>query len=335
MTVAISGRFRWAVLGPGFVATRAVMPAIAGSRNGVIHAVASRDLARAEAAARPFDAPRVYRGYSAALADPAVDGVYLALPNHLHAHWAVRAAEAGKHILCEKPLATNAAEAAAIVAACRQAGVLLMEAVMYRFHPRSRRIEAIVGSGAIGEVRSIHAAFTFPLRDPTTYRLVPEFGGGALLDVGCYGINAARWIAGREPDHTAALSRHDGIDWRTDALLGFPGGTVAHVLAAFDAAEHQRLTIVGTDGELSIRLAFTAWREDETTLRVQTAAGDSVLSFPPADPYRMMVEQFVAAARGEEPPLLPPDDGLKTLEALDAVRRAAATGKTTAVRRDD
>jgi predicted dehydrogenase len=288
----------------------------------MVYAVASRDPRRAEAAGRPFDAVRAYGCYEAALLDPAVDGVYLALPNDLHALWAVRAAEAGKHVLCEKPLACSAAEAASIVEACQSAGVLLMEAVMYRFHPRSRRIATLVGSGAVGEPRSVQAAFTFPLRATTGYRLDPARGGGALLDVGSYGVNAARWVVGREPERVVALAVTGEIDWRTDVLLGFPGGASAQVLAAFDAAEYQRLTIVGVDGELSTRLAFTAWRDDPTTLRVRTATGEAVESFPPADPYQEMVEQFVMAARGEEPPLLPPDDGLKTLKVLDAIRRA-------------
>lgn len=317
-----NARFRWAVLGPGFVATRAVMPAIARSRNGTVYAVASRDRGRAEAAGRPFDAVRAYDAYEAALLDPAVDGVYVALPNDLHALWAVRAAEAGKHVLCEKPLACNVTEAARMVEACHTAGVLLMEAVMYRFHPRSRRIATLISSGAIGEPRSILTAFTFPLRATSGYRLDPARGGGALLDVGCYGVNAARWVVGGEPDRVAALAVTGPIDWRTDVLLGFPGGASAQVLAGFDAAEYQRLTILGTDGELSTRLAFTAWRDDPTTLRVRTATGVATESFPPSDPYQEMVERFVMAAWGEEPPLLPPDDGLKTLRVLDAVRRA-------------
>ncbi|GIW06884.1 MAG: oxidoreductase [Dehalococcoidia bacterium] len=334
MMAGANGRFRWAVLGPGFVATRAVMPAIARSRNGAVYAVASRDRARAEAAARPFDAPRAYGSYFEALDDPSVDGIYLALPNHLHAEWTMRAARAGKHVLCEKPLATRAGEAEAVVAACREQGVLLMEAVMYRFHPRSRRIEAIIGAGQIGEVRSIQAAFTFPLRSTTTYRLNEEEGGGALLDVGSYGVNAARWIAGREPLRVSAFQRANGIDWRTDGLLAFSAGLTAHLVAAFDAVEHQSLTILGADGEISLRHAFTAWRQDETTLHVRTASGDSVLTFPPADPYQLMVEQFVAAARGEEPPLLPPEDGLKSVRVLDALRRAAASGQSVAVERE-
>ncbi|MCS6800634.1 MAG: Gfo/Idh/MocA family oxidoreductase [Dehalococcoidia bacterium] len=327
MTAPSRGRFRWAVLGPGFVATRAVMPAIARSRNGTLYAVASRDQARAAAAARPFDAARAYGSYEAALADPEVDGVYIALPNDLHAHWAIRAAEAGKHVLCEKPLAPSAHDASAIAAACAQAGVLLMEAVMYRFHPRSRHIDAIIGAGTLGEPRAIEAAFTFPLRASAGYRLEPDRGGGALLDVGCYGVNAARWIAGGEPDRVVALSKGSPVDWRTDAILGFPGGITAHVLAAFDAYEYQRLTIVGTDGTLSASLAFTAWRHDPTTLQLRTQRGETVVSFPPADPYQLMVEQFAAAAWGEEPPLLAPDDGVKSARVLDAIRHALASGR--------
>ena len=331
MTKSANGRFRWAVLGPGMVATRAVMPAIASSTNGVLAVVASRDRARAEAASRPYGGVRCYGEYAAALADPAVDGIYLALPNHLHAEWTIRAAEAGKHVLCEKPLALTAAEAAQMVAACRQAGVLLMEAVMARFHPRNRHLAVLVGAGAIGALRGLEAAFTFPLQTPETYRLVPEYGGGALLDVGCYGVHFARWLLGGEPVAVAAFARQAAIDWATTALLQFPAGQVAQLVAAFDAAEHQRLTLLGSEGTLVLERPFTAWRDEETTILLRSPRGRETLAFPPTDPYRLMVEQFVAAARGEEPPLLPAEDGLHTARVLEAIRVAATQSRVVAL----
>jgi predicted dehydrogenase len=216
-----------------------------------------------------------------------------------------------------------------MVAACAAAGVRLLEAVMYRFHPRMQRLAVLIGEGTIGAPRALHAAFSFPLAAAENYRHHPEFGGGALLDTGSYAVNAARWLLGAEPVAAAAHARTDaatGVDRALSGLLAFPDGATAHLDCAFDAAEHQVVTVTGTEGTLTAPRAFTAWRDDPTHLRLETAGGVRRLDFPPADPYRAMVDHFAALCRGRSGPAFPPEDALGTLHALDALARAAKPG---------
>src|ERR1700730_17517728 len=184
----------WGVLGAGFIANRAMLPAIQHSSQARVLAVASRDEQRGREAAQRYSIERVYDDYEALLHDPDVQVVYIALPNHLHHTWAIRAAHAGKHVLCEKPLALNAAQCDEIISTCHSLKVLLMEAVMYRFHPRMQALKQMIAAGEVGELRFIHSAFSFPFDAPGNYRAFPQFGGGALLDVGSYCVNTARWL---------------------------------------------------------------------------------------------------------------------------------------------
>jgi D-xylose 1-dehydrogenase (NADP+, D-xylono-1,5-lactone-forming) len=320
---------RWGVLGPGLVATRAVMPAIQTSGTGRIVAVASRDPARAAAVAADFAVARAYSDYAALLADPTVEAVYLALPNHLHRPWTVAAARAGKHVLCEKPLALNAAEAAEMASACQAAGCLLMEAAMYRFHPRLRRLKALVADRALGEPRLLHAAFTFPLTAEENYRLRPEMGGGALLDVGLYCVSAARWLAGQEPlaVHAAAEAwPPHGVERQLAGLLEFAGGLYATIQCSFGAAEHQVLEVVGSSGVARAPRAFTAWRNEPAPLYWRGADGEERTETFEADPYALMVAHFAACVRGQASPAPDVREAVSTLAVLDALARAARSG---------
>lgn len=326
---------RWGILGPGLVATAAVLPAIGRSVGGRVVAVGSRDRARAiRAAAIHGPEARAYEGYQAVLDDPRVEAVYIALPNHLHLPWTVAAARAGKHVLCEKPLALNAAEADEMIAACESAGVLLAEAIMYRYHPRMVRLHQLVASGGIGTVRHIGAAFSFTMAESANYRAQVEFGGGALLDVGSYGVSAARWLAGAEPTRVLAVSRNHpetGIDLQLDALLDFPTGATAHVFCGFTAAEHQGITVVGSEAVVEVPLAFTAWRDDPALIAVRRRPDLETIELAPADPYFEMVEHFQTAVRGRESLRFAPEDGLANLRVLEAVRTSAATGSAVVV----
>src|SRR3954447_13087611 len=183
---------RWGVLSTANIGRRAVLPAIQRSRNGELVAVASRDADKARAFAADLGIPRAYASYEQLLADPEIEAVYIPLPNSMHREWTIKAAQAGKHILCEKPLGLNAAECAEMDAAARQNGVLLMEAFMYRFHPQTERVIQLIRQGAIGHPRLIHAAFTFRLSNPANIRLQSDLGGGSLMDVGCYCVNVSR-----------------------------------------------------------------------------------------------------------------------------------------------
>ncbi|MFL5626986.1 MAG: Gfo/Idh/MocA family protein, partial [Ktedonobacteraceae bacterium] len=260
----------WGIIGPGFVATRAILPAMLRVPQARSLAIASRSSERAQAVSQQFGIERVYLDYQALLNDPDIHAVYIALPNHLHHLWTLRAAEAGKHILCEKPLAMNAPECAEMIAACQQAGVLLMEAVMYRFHPRMLFLKQMLENGALGELRFLHAAFSFPFNTPNNYRTQQEYGGGALLDVGSYCINAARWLIASEPQHMQGfIRRNDAIDVDTQALLTFANAVSASIQCSFAAAEHQVIEVVGTSGVVTASQAFTAWIGDSTMLLLQ------------------------------------------------------------------
>jgi xylose dehydrogenase (NAD/NADP) len=256
------------------------------------------------------------------LDDPDVQVVYIALPNHLHHEWTIRAAQAGKHVLCEKPLALNAAESDVIISTCHSLKVLLMEAVMYRFHPRMQALKHMIAAGELGELRFIHSAFSFPFDAPGNYRAFPQFGGGALLDVGSYCVNAARWLSGTEPTaiHPVFSYSQNAIDLSASAILEFGPHVSAHVQCSFAAAEHQVIEVVGSEAAITVPLAFTAWRDDITALLIQRGALFERREFAPADPYQLMVEHFTDCVLGKASLMYPPEDGRNTLRVLDVLR---------------
>lgn len=259
-------------------------------------AIGARDAERARAMAAEHGVERVVAGYEAVLEDPEVDAVYVPLVNSLHLEWTKRALAAGKHVLCEKPLAMNAAEAEEMAAAAGASGRLLMEAFMYRFHPRIRRLREET-SGVV----HLSARFGFRLTAEGNYRSVAALGGGALFDVGCYGVNIARWFLG-EPDQVTAVGNvRDGLDWSVAAALRFPGGATACVWGSFESAEEQELVLVGEETVARVNRPFTS-RHD------------------PDDPYRLMVEEFAEAAMSDGPSPLPVEDSIANLRVLDAIR---------------
>ena len=256
---------KWGVMGNATIARKCVIPAICKSGNGKLVALATRSPAQAEQVVADNRIEHVYDSYEALLVDPQIDLVYIPLPNHLHHPWTIKALKAGKHVLCEKPLACNAREAMEMAAAAEDAGRLLMEAFMYRFHPRSRRIKQLIAEGAIGAPRLVRSAFCFRMADsewsdPPNVRLNPEMGGGALYDVGCYALNAQRMIAGREPLTawcTLQWSEQYGVDVAGTATLDFGGGLWGSVYWGYDAAYGAPLVAVGTKARLT---APHGWR---------------------------------------------------------------------------
>ena len=245
---------RLGVLGTGGIA-RSFVGAVrhaADDTGAEVVAVASRTAGGAAAFAREFGVPRAHAGYAALLADPAVDAVYNALPTGLHAEWSVRAARAGKHGLCEKPLAVAAADVAAMYAAADAAGVVLLEAFPYAYHPQMHATLALLAGGAIGTVRAVQAAFGFTLDDPANVRFDVALGGGALLDVGCYAVSFARRVIGERPARAHATARWGptGVDLSLAGTLEYPGGAVAQVACSFEAAPHRFAVVTGSDGLL-------------------------------------------------------------------------------------
>ena len=286
---------RFGILGAADIARKALIPAIAAAANAELVGLASRDFERG----RRLFAGQVYRDYLELLDDPMVDAIYLPLPNNLHREWAIRGLAAGKHVLCEKPLALTAAEAEEMAAAAQRRGRLLMEAFMYRFHPRIRSVVAGLRQSPPAELK---ARFGFPLNAPGNYRLNPALGGGALLDVGCYTIDLARWILG-EPEWVEAKGHLSEVDLTVDMTLGFASGARAELFASFETPETQGLEA----GNVVVEKPFTAWKD-------------------PTDPYQTMVEEFSAAALGGLAAPLPLEDSIANLRVIDAVRRSLDSG---------
>ena len=325
---------RWGLLGCARICRRGLIPGIRGSESGTLAALASRDRAQAESWAREFDIPKVHGSYDDLLADPEVDAVYVPLPNELHRPWVEKAADAGKHVLCEKPLALDADEARAMGEHCRGRGVLLMEAFMWRHQPRTLAIQKLVDGGAIGELRFVRSSFSFPI-DAGDWRLEPGRGAGALWDVGCYGVNTARLFAGAEPDRIHAVARLSpgGVDMSLSASLGFPNGVLAAVDCSFEQPFRCTYELVGTKGLIEVPDAYLPPASGPVaTLRRLAdpsdvgAAGDRVetLNFPAVDQYAAMVDSFarsVAAGSLESPA----EDGLGQMRALEGILRAATT----------
>src|SRR5271163_4189607 len=295
----LMGVVRWGVLGIAKIATEKVIPAMQRGEVSRIDAIASRDPERARAAAAALGIPKAHGSYEALLADPDIDAIYNPLPNELHVPWTERALAAGKHVLCEKPIALDADEARRLVAARDRSGRLVAEAFMVRHHPQWRRVHEIVRSNGIGEVGAIQTLFAYRLEDPTNIRNKPP-GGGGLYDIGCYAILTARYIFGAEPTRVVAT-----IDWdpkfKTDrlasALLEFPGGRHLTFSVGTQLSAHQRVTIVGDAGRIEVLIPFNAPSDQPTEIAIDTGAGLSgggrrVEKFPICDQYTLQGDAF-------------------------------------------
>ncbi|MGH7642701.1 MAG: Gfo/Idh/MocA family protein [Candidatus Dormibacteria bacterium] len=324
-----STQLRWGVLGAAAIAGQAVIPAILAAE-GQVAALASRDQERGRELSSRFSIPLLFRTYQE-LVEAELDAVYIPLPNSLHLPWSLQAMAAGKHVLCEKPLALSAAEARQLGAAAHDRGVVLAEAVMYRHHPRWQTVRQLITSGELGRPRHLQGSFTFPLDPAPNIRWEAELGGGALYDVGSYLVSASRWLFG-EP--TRVLARQElwhGVDRDGSMLLEFGGadGPISAELAfSFAAAEHQQLEVIGTEGSLLVPAPFTAWRGEEIPLwlrRGPVGAAQAVATSA-ADPYQEMVLAFTARVRGGPPLPTTPKDSELGLRVLDAARRSVVEG---------
>jgi D-xylose 1-dehydrogenase (NADP+, D-xylono-1,5-lactone-forming) len=288
-------------------------------------AVASRDHARAETYARAHDIERAYGGYDELLADPDVEAVYVSLPNALHVEWSIRALEAGKHVLCEKPLTRRPEDVERAFDAAERAERLLMEAFMFRHHPQTRRVKQLVDEGAIGQLRAMRAAFSFDLlaeRDEDDVRLNAELDGGALMDVGCYCVSGARLLAG-EPERVwgEQVPARSGVDMAFYGTLRFPGDVVAQFHASLAFPFKQELEVLGAEGSL---LVGAPWRVDlggDVFLRRDSAV--ERIEVEEADAYRLELENLAAAIRGEATPLLGRDDAAGQAAAIAALYASA------------
>ena len=288
--------------------------------------VGSRERARAEAYARERGLERAYGGLDELLADSDVDAVYVALPNALHVEWAIRALEAGKHVLSEKPLTRDPREAGRAFDAAERTGRILMEGFMYRHHPQTKRLAQLVRDGELGELRLVRSHFSFMLDRPRDVRWDSELGGGSLLDLGCYCTNLMRTLAG-EPERVYAeqITAPSGVDVRFAATLRFARGVLGHFDCAFDLPRRIGFEAVGSEGSATMLQPFA---EDEVTLEVRR--GDELVSSETetANRYGLEVDNFARAIAGDEPPLLDRRDSIGQARALDALLRSAESAGT-------
>jgi predicted dehydrogenase len=326
-------KVRWGVLGVANIAVEKVIPAMQRGEASEIAAIASRDLGRARTAAEKLRIQRAYGSYDELLADSEIQAVYNPLPNELHVPWTRKALEAGKHVLCEKPIGLDANEARSLIEARERAGKLVAEAFMVRYHPQWRRALELVGAGAIGAASAIQTFFSYRLLDPENVRNRPP-GGGGLYDIGCYAILTARYIFGAEPTRVVATLDRDPkflTDRLVSAIVEFPGGRHLTFSAATQLSGHQRVTIVGDAGRIEVAIPFNAPPDRPTKILIDTGedlfgGGARVEEFPVCDQYMLQGDAFSRAVLGEAPLEFPLEDAVMNMRVIDALFRSAERG---------
>jgi len=325
----VSKPVRWGILSTAHINEK-VLAGVSGSETVEVVAVGSRSGGRAREFASVHGIPRAHSSYEELLADPEVEAVYIPLPNGLHVEWTLAALEAGKHVLCEKPLSPRPEEVERCFDAADGAGLVLSEGFMWRHHPQAERLLSLVRGGAIGELRLVRAAFSFPLDRFPDVRWDAELDGGALLDVGCYCVSGARLLAGDEPERVSgeAVPAESGVDARFAGVLRFPGGVLATFDCGFDLPPRDELEAIGSEGSLFLD---DPWHSVEPRIELRGAGGSvELVEAERANPYRLEFEDVSAAIRGEREPRLGRADALGQARALEALLRSAAEGRPVA-----
>jgi predicted dehydrogenase len=323
-------RVRWGVLGAAKIAVEKVIPAMQKGEWSEVVAVASRDLSRARRAADALGVPCAYGSYEELLADPEIEAIYNPLPNHLHVAWSVAAAEAGKHVLCEKPVGMNAEEARKLIGARDRAGVKVQEAFMVRTHPQWLGTRGVINSGRVGELRSVTCVFSYFNRDAADIRNRAETGGGALMDIGCYPINLSRFVYGAEPRRVLGHVERDpdwGVDRLTSAVLDFGTGTATFTCST-QLAPYQRMQFFGTRGRVEVEIPFNAPNDRPTRILIADSDGRiEAREFPACDQYAVQGDLFSRALRENAEQPVPLEDALANMAVIDAVFRSAESGR--------
>jgi predicted dehydrogenase len=319
---------RWGILSTADIGMSKVTPAILAASNSDVVAIASREAGRASAAAAELGIQDAYGTYEELLAADDVDAVYIPLPNDMHAEWVFKAAAAGKHILCEKPLAISQEEASEMVSACETAGVKLQEAFMYRHHPSWVEAVRLVRSGAIGELQAVQSWFSYSNDDPTNIRNRVENGGGAIMDIGCYNINLSRLLFDAEPISTCSVVHRDpamGIDTLTSAVLEFPGGRQSSFTCSIRSEEYQRVHIFGATGRIDIEIPFNIPPDRETRIYLSSGGNPPVepatetIVFPVADQYTIQAELFADAILNNSDVAVDPLDAVANMAVIEEI----------------
>jgi predicted dehydrogenase len=325
---------RWGILGAANIAVNKVIPAMRASAISRPLAIASRDIAKAQRAAERLGIPRAYGSYEELLADPDIEAVYNPLPNHLHIPWSIRGAQAGKHVLCEKPIALTADEARTLLAARDANRVQVAEAFMVRTHPQWLEVERLVASGAIGPLRLVSGLFSYYRRDAADIRSRPEWGGGALMDIGCYPIFIARWMFEAEPTDVVAMIDRDpelGVDRLTSAMLRFPKGYATFTCAG-QLVHYQRMQLLGERGRIEVEIPFNAPPDVPTRIFVDDGSllGDAsakAIEFPPVDQYAVQADRFSEAVRGVGSVPVSLETAIGNMVVIERLFRSARTAE--------
>ncbi|MET1010433.1 MAG: Gfo/Idh/MocA family oxidoreductase [Gaiellaceae bacterium] len=314
---------KWGIISTAHI-NRLVLAGARESEQVDVIAVASRDQARAEAYAREQGIERAYGSYEALLADPDVEAVYISLPNSLHVEWSIHALEAGKHVLCEKPLDRRPGEVERAFDAADRAGRILAEAFMWRHNPQTAKLLELVGSGAIGELRLVRSAFSFSLDEPENVRLAADLDGGALMDVGCYCVSGSRLLGG-EPEsvYGEQVSGESGVDVLFAATMRFSGDVLAQFECGFVLPDRDELDVVGSEGSLFLD---DPWHARTPVLELRRDGGVEEIVLQPADSYRLELENLGDAIAGRAQPLLGREDAVGQARTVDALYRSAAAG---------
>lgn len=323
MRRTIMTKIRWGILGSANIAISSVIPGIQQSETGVVTTIASRSLEKSRKVADQLEIPTAYGSYEALIQDPNIDCVYIPLPNHLHMEWTIRAAKAGKHVLCEKPLALSASEANTMIEACEKAGVLLVEAFMYRYHPRYELIQKILQSGELGEIRGMHAHFSFNnAQDVENIRYKKAWGGGSLYDVGVYPISAARLLLRREPQavtvHAMFSDTHDQVDMMAAGLLEFSNGVALTFDCGMWAFGRNTLEVLGTKGRIEVPSAFVSHQNELDFFYVVTNEGRREVEVPLVNHYALQADAIGHHILSGHLLPYPAEDALLNMKVLDA-----------------
>ena len=327
-------KLRWGILSTAKIGLEHVIPAMQRGQLTTVSAIASRDLDRARQAASKLGIPTAYGSYEELLADPQIDAIYIPLPNHLHVPWTAKAAEAGKHVLCEKPLSLTAAEAETLLEVRARTGVQIAEAFMINCHPQWQRVRALLDEGRIGELRAISGVYSYFNTDPANVRSKVEWGGGGLMDIGCYLIHTARYAFRQEPRRVVGLIDRDpqlGIDRLTSALLDFPGGQAVFTCST-QLIPHQQIQILGTRGCITLEIPINAQPDRPARLFIDSSgdlrgAGITTETFPACDQYTLQGDAFAKAVFEGTPAPVPLEDSIRNMAVIEAIFNSARSGQ--------
>jgi predicted dehydrogenase len=333
-------KLRWGVLSTANIGLKKVLPAMQKGQHTTIAAIASRDLARAQKAAAALDIPTAYGSYEELLADPNIDAVYIPLPNPLHVPWSIKAAEAGKHVLCEKPIGLTAAEAKTLLAVRARTGVKIGEAFMIRSYPQWLRLRELLREGRIGELRSVTGFFSYFNINPANIRNQVETGGGAIYDIGCYLIHASRYAFAQEPARVAACIDRDPemhTDRLASAILDFPGGHAIFTCST-QLIPYQRIHFLGTRGRIELEIPFNAFPDRPTRMFIDSTgdlsgSGITTEVFPAGDQYTMQGDAFAKAVREDTELPVSLEDSIGNMAVIEAIFNSASSGQWVAPQR--